>query len=114
MPRILVVDDDELLLEWLQGELSARGHKVLTAAHGGDALTIARLVHPHLVLLDASLPGLDGFQILERLRAERPALPVIMLTGRNGRQDVMTGMKLGVRDYLVKPVDIHTLVSRID
>ena len=114
MPTILVVDDDKLLLEWLDAELTDHGHEVVTAAHGGDALTIARLTRPHLVILDGSLPGLDGFEILERLRAERPALPVIMLTGRNGRQDVMKGMKLGVRDYVVKPVDIRTLISRID
>lgn len=114
MPTILVVDDDKLLLEWLDGELSDRGHQVFTAAHGGDALAIARTSRPHLVILDGSLPGLDGFQILERLRADRPNLPVIMLTGRSAKHDVMQGLKLGLRDYVVKPVDIHALVSRID
>ena len=114
MPTILIVDDDKMLLEWLDGELSDRGHEVVTASHGGDALTIAGITRPHLVILDGSLPGLDGFEILERLRADRPHLPVIMLTGRNGKEHVLKGVKLGVRDYVVKPVDIHTLTARID
>lgn len=113
--RILIADDDPFLRELLVHKLSGAGHQVHTAEDGGSALSQAREMTPDLVVLDAMMPILDGFEVLRRLRGD-PAtadIPVIMLTSLRREEDIVGALKLGAADYLVKPFIPDELVARI-
>ena len=113
--RVLICDDDELLLDLVQYRLSNRGYEVVTAKDGKEALDRARKVAPDAMLLDAMMPGVDGYEVLRRLR-EDPALakiPVIMLTARKQENDILTALELGADDYMVKPFIPEELVARL-
>ncbi|WP_338504007.1 response regulator [Sphingomonas kaistensis] len=113
--RILVCDDDELLVELLQFRLSAKGFEVLAAEHGQAAMTIATDAKIDAVVLDAMMPQLDGYEVLRRLR-EMPAtstVPVIMLTARKGERDIVEALRLGASDYLAKPFMPEELIARL-
>ncbi|MFN7107258.1 MAG: response regulator transcription factor [Brevundimonas sp.] len=113
--RILIADDDAFLRELLVHKLSAAGHQVSTAEDGGSALFQAREMSPDLVILDAMMPILDGFEVLRRLRADpdTATIPVIMLTSLKREEDIVGALKLGAADYLVKPFIPDELVARI-
>lgn len=116
MARILVIDDDDLLTELVSFTLEAHGHEVVTAPDGESGLELALREPFDLVVLDGILPGLDGLEVLRRLRGE-PAtaeLPVIMLSARKDERDVVGGLSLGAEDYLVKPFIPEELAVRID
>jgi DNA-binding response OmpR family regulator len=114
---VLVVDDDDLLRRLLRHRLEARGFEVEEAEDGKQAL--ARLeggpTLPDVLVLDAMMPSVDGFEVLRRLRAEAATarLPVVMLTARREEADVLSGLRLGADDYLVKPFMPEELVLRI-
>lgn len=113
--RILVADDDPLLLALVEHKLRGRGYEVETAEDGETALDRIRAAPPDLVVLDAMMPGKDGFGVL-RSMAEDPAtadIPVVMLTARRQESDVLTGLRLGAREYMVKPFMPEELVQRI-
>ena len=114
-PKILVVDDDELLRDLLEFKLRSRGYEVELAEDGEAALAAASAAPPDLIVLDGMMPGLDGFQVLQRLAdsGETREVPVIMLTARRQEQDVVAGLSLGAHDYLVKPFLPDELVLRI-
>jgi two-component system alkaline phosphatase synthesis response regulator PhoP len=114
-PKILVVDDDELLRDLLEFKLRSRGYEVELAEDGEAALEAASASPPDLIVLDGMMPGLDGFQVLQRLSdsGETRDVPVIMLTARRQEQDVVAGLSLGAQDYLVKPFLPDELVLRI-
>lgn len=102
--RVLIVEDDQFLRELLDRKLKSEGFAVETAIEGESALTKVKTFKPEIVLLDVILPGVDGFSILEQLKAD-PALvgiPVVMLTNLGQKDDVEKGMKLGAVGYLVK------------
>lgn len=113
--RILIADDDPFLRELLVHKLSAAGHQVFTAEDGGSALAQAREMMHDLVVLDAMMPIVDGFEVLRRLRADpaTAAIPVIMLTSLRREEDIVGALKLGAADYLVKPFIPDELVARI-
>ncbi|HYD29560.1 MAG TPA: response regulator [Azospirillaceae bacterium] len=115
MATILVTDDDSLLRDLVEFKLIQRGYDVLTAEEGETALTIAAERRPDLIVLDGMMPGMDGFQVLRRLQetAETATIPVIMLTARRQERDIVAGLSLGARDYLVKPFMPEELVARI-
>jgi len=114
-PRILVVDDNEMNVDILRSRLLAQGYEVLTASDGEEGLATARAQHPDLILLDVMMPGLDGFEVCRRLRADAalPFMPIILVTAKDDSQDVIAGLDAGADEYLTKPVDLAALVARV-
>lgn len=110
--RILVVDDDRALAEMLSMALQAEGFLTDHAVDGLAAVDLFREVKPDLVLLDVMLPGLDGIEVCERIRANS-GVPIIMLTARTDTRDVVRGLEAGADDYVVKPFKSAELVARI-
>jgi DNA-binding response OmpR family regulator len=113
MPKqLLLVDDDALLRRSLTFNLQKAGYSVQTAASAEDAISLARLDRPDLVLLDISLPGIDGLEALRTFR-DQMGVAVIMLTGRRRELDQVVGLELGADDYVTKPFDLDVLLARI-
>ena len=113
--RILVVDDIEANRRLLQAKLEAQYHTVLLAENGLQALEVARLEHPEIILLDVMMPGMDGYEVCRRLKAD-PAtsyIPVVMVTALSELEDRVKGLDAGAEDFLTKPVDDFLLNSRI-
>ena len=113
MPRVLVVDDDLTVAEVVLGYLRRDGFEAAHAADGLAALAIAAAAPPDLVVLDLMLPGIDGLEVCRRLRAERPDLPVVMLTARGEEEDRIAGLEVGADDYVVKPFRPRELALRV-
>lgn len=111
--RILVVDDEENIVELLSVSLKFQGFEVHTAANGPAALDRAREVHPDAVILDVMMPGMDGFGVLRRLRADGIDAPALFLTARDTLQDKITGLTLGGDDYVTKPFSLEEVVARL-
>jgi len=112
--RILIADDDPLLRALLVHRLSADGHQLSTAENGGEALTAIREGSPDLIVLDALMPVMDGFEVLRRIKAEGVSeAPVIMLTALKREQDIVGALQLGAADYLVKPFIPDELSQRV-
>lgn len=111
---VLLVDDEEAFVSVLAERLEARGLKVDTAGDGEIALAKAGKKAFDAILLDLAMPGLDGIQTLNALLEINPDLQVILLTGRATLGEAVEAMKLGALDFLEKPADIATLVSRIE
>ena len=110
---ILVVDDDAPIRRMLQRTLAAEGHDVSAAADGGSALAAVERAVPDLVVLDVAMPGMDGFAVCRRLRAKGLALPILLLTARDGVPDRVAGLDAGADDYLIKPFATEELVARV-
>ncbi len=110
--RVLVVDDEVPILELVREYLSSEGMDVALAQDGPSALDSVRDRHPDVVVLDVMLPGLDGFEVLRRLRTFSDAY-VIMLTARAEEVDRIVGLSVGADDYLVKPFSPRELVARV-
>lgn len=110
--KLLVVEDDLILLETLEYNLEAEGYRVFTATDGLVALEVARKEQPDLVVLDVMLPGLDGFEVCRILRRET-AVPILMLTARAGETDRVVGLEVGADDYLTKPFSMRELLARV-
>jgi len=110
--HILVIEDDEGILQVLQRGLSYEGYSVETALDGRDGLVRARLRPPTLVILDWMLPGLDGLEVCQRLRAAGN-VPILMLTAKDTVADRVEGLDAGADDYLVKPFEFDELLARI-
>ena len=113
MPRVLVIDDDPSVTAVLRRGLAYEGFQVDVAGTGSQGLNLARDHTPDLVVLDLMLPGLDGFEVLKRLRTADAALPVMMLTARDASADQVKGLESGADDYVVKPFTFAVLVARI-
>lgn len=112
--RILIADDDPLLRALLVHRLSADGHEIMTAEDGAQALTLIGEQRPDLIVLDALMPVMDGFEVLRRIKAGGVTdAPVIMLTALKREQDIVGALKLGAADYLVKPFIPDELGHRI-
>ena len=109
---ILVVDDEATLRETLVEALELEGYRAIPAADGREALARFRAEQPDLVLLDLMLPELSGVEVCRILRAES-AVPIIMLTARDGEVDKVVGLELGADDYVTKPFSLRELTARI-
>jgi Response regulators consisting of a CheY-like receiver domain and a winged-helix DNA-binding domain len=116
MPRILIADDDPLLRALLHHRLTADGHEVIALEDGGDVIEVVRTQLPDLVVLDAMMPVMDGFEILRRLHADPAAraVPVVMLTALRREEDIVSALQLGAVDYLSKPFIPSELSQRIN
>jgi two-component system KDP operon response regulator KdpE len=112
MARILIIDDDRSLLELLSGYLERQAYDVTTAASGQLGLTIFADQGADLVILDVTMPGLDGWQVLARLR-EQSDVPIVMLTARSDEPEVLRGFSAGADDYVSKPFSFAQLVARV-
>lgn len=111
MERVLLVEDDDGLASAVVRELGASGLSVVRAVSGEEALRLLERDPPDLVLLDWGLPGIDGLEVLRRLR-RTSAVPVLMLTARDEEADRVLGLEVGADDYLVKPFSPRELVAR--
>ena len=110
--RILVVDDEPRMINFIRMNLELEGHQVIEAHNGLEALESVRTKLPDLVLLDVMMPELDGFETLRMLR-EFSTIPVIMLTAKSEENDKVYGLELGADDYITKPFGPRELTSRI-
>jgi DNA-binding response OmpR family regulator len=111
--KLLLVEDDFDLSAALSGSLVTRGFEVLCCADGIEALTAARKRVFDVIVLDLTLPGLDGLELLQRLRGDGKRTPVLVLTARGAVGERVAGLKAGADDYLAKPFDLEELVARL-
>ena len=110
---ILVVDDDAPIRRMLERTLAAEGYAVESAVDGGDALVSVERSTPDLILLDVTMPGLDGLAVCRRLRDKGLATPVLLLTARDELDDRVAGLDAGADDYVVKPFETVELLARV-
>jgi DNA-binding response OmpR family regulator len=113
MQRILVIDDDPAVTSLLKRGLSYEGFAVDTAKSGVEGLVIARDRPSDLVILDVMMPGMGGFEVLQRLRAADDNLPVLMLTAKDAPNDQVQGLEAGADDYMIKPFTFEVLLARV-
>jgi two-component system response regulator RegX3 len=111
-PRLLVVDDEDAILEFVSFNLRKEGYEVMTASDGDEALALAAVNAFDLVILDIMLPGTDGFEVCRRLRAAGE-VPVLFLSARDTELDKVVGLEIGGDDYLAKPFGIRELQARV-
>lgn len=107
--RVLVIDDDPGIREYLQALASRQGYRVFAAADGEEALERLEETRPDIVTLDAILPGMDGLETLRRLKQRMPEVPVVMLSGHGQARTIVEAMRLGASDFLRKPFEVEEL-----
>src|SRR3954467_4141589 len=112
-PAVLLVDDDARILRMLERTLAAEGYDVSVASDGGTALARVERSVPDLIVLDVTMPGLDGLAVTRRLRARRLAAPILLLPAGDAREERVAGLDAGADDYLVKPFEIEELMARV-
>jgi two-component system, OmpR family, alkaline phosphatase synthesis response regulator PhoP len=110
--RILLVDDEPAIVETVRAYLEAEGYAVQTASDGPEALTLARSFHPDVIVLDLMLPGLDGLEVLRRLR-QASDVYVLLLTAKTHETDKVVGLTMGADDYVTKPFSPRELIARV-
>lgn len=111
--RILVVEDDATIRSGLRDALRSEGYEVLEAADGREGLDKGLREDPDLIILDLMLPGMDGYEVLARLRKDAVETPVLVLTARGLEEDRVKGFALGADDYVVKPFSLAELLARV-
>ena len=116
MAKILIADDDVILVEMLRFRLEGARHEVVTAEDGAEALAKAEVERPDLIVLDSMMPVLAGPEVLARLKSD-PSMsktPVVMLTSRDGEVDIVTALKNGASEYIIKPFIPQELLVRVE
>ena len=111
--RILIVDDEERIVNFLRSKLKASGYEVLTASNGLEGLEQAQAQEPDFIVLDLLMPKMDGLEMLKELRTFS-MVPVIILTAKGADADRIKGLQIGADDYLPKPFNPDELVARIE
>ena len=111
--RILVVDDEPNIVDVVSMALRFQGFAVESAGTGAEAIAAVASFRPHLIVLDVMLPDMEGFDVAERLGAQRARVPIIFLTARDATDDKIRGLTLGGDDYVTKPFSLEELVARI-
>ena len=111
--HVLIVEDDPGIARFLERGLAAHGHRSVNVDNGHDGVIMAADESVDFVLLDIMLPGMDGQEVLRRIRARRPGLPVLMLTARDEVRDKVMALDSGADDYLTKPFDLEELLARM-
>jgi DNA-binding response OmpR family regulator len=115
LARILIVEDEANIVMLISVRLERLGHTVSAAGTGGAAIAAARELAPDLILLDVLIPEINGFQVLQQLKAN-PAtapIPVLMLSARGHEHDIAAGLEGGAEDYIVKPFSFPELIARV-
>jgi DNA-binding response OmpR family regulator len=111
--KLLIVEDERRMVELLRKGLAEEGHTVVCAMDGVEGLRLCRNHEYDVVILDVMLPKLDGYGLVERLRSEKIATPVLMLTARDTVSSVVHGLDLGADDYMTKPFSFQELLARL-
>jgi two-component system, OmpR family, phosphate regulon response regulator PhoB len=116
MAKILLAEDEKQIADMISFKLTNGGHQVIRAQDGEQAYSLAGQELPDLILLDAMMPGISGFEVLRRLKADTTlrAIPVIMVTAKGHERDVLSGLKGGAVDYIVKPFSLKELSARVE
>src|SRR6266542_2419219 len=109
---IMVVDDEHKLRDLIRVYLEQEGYRVVEAGHGREALYVARVENPHLLILDLMMPEMRGYEFMRSFSKEAET-PVIMLTAKVEDQDKILGLELGADDYLTKPFNVRELIARV-
>jgi two-component system, OmpR family, response regulator len=112
-PRVLVVDDEPNIVDVITMALRYQGFEAASAATGQEALAAVASFRPQVMILDVMLPDMEGFEVAERLGAERGHVPIIFLTARDATEDKLRGLTTGGDDYMTKPFSLEELVARI-
>ena len=112
MARVLVVDDEPVLVDTIRYKLRREGYEVHVAGDGVEGLRLAQAAAPDIVVLDLMLPGLDGLEVCRQLRRQS-TVPILMLTAKDDEVDKIVGLEVGADDYMTKPFSLHELVARI-
>ena len=115
MARILIVEDEANIVKLISIRLERLGHSINSADNGSTALDLAREITPDLILLDVMIPVLNGFQVLQQLKADpvTAPIPVLMLTARGHERDIVAGIEGGADDYIIKPFSFPELIARV-
>jgi two-component system, OmpR family, KDP operon response regulator KdpE len=111
-PRILIVDDDAAIRATLAEQLASRDYEITSAADGGEGFDRFRLDPPDLVLTDLAMPGVDGYELIRRIRSVS-AVPILVLSVRGGDAEKVRALDLGADDYVVKPFSMVELLARV-
>jgi two-component system, OmpR family, response regulator len=111
--RVLAVDDESSLTELLSMAMRYEGWQVTTAASGNEAVKAAREIRPDAIVLDMMLPDFDGLEVMRRIRAEDPDVPVIFLTAKDAVSDRINGLTAGGDDYVTKPFSLEEVIARL-
>jgi two-component system OmpR family response regulator len=111
--RLLVVDDEPNIVELLSASLRFAGFEVASAADGQQALKLVESFQPELVVLDVMMPGIDGFEVVRRMRGRQQLMPVLFLTARDATEDKIAGLTIGADDYITKPFSLEEVIARI-
>ena len=111
--RVLLVDDEEEFVETLADRLQMRDLEASTAHNGEEALSVVKEDEPDVIVLDLKMPGIDGIEVLRRVKKAYPRVEVIILTGHGSQKDEEAARSLGAFDYVTKPADLDKLVPRI-
>lgn len=116
MAKILLAEDDKQIADMISFKLSNSGHQVVRVQDGEQAVMLVARDKPDLILLDAMMPGLNGFEVLRRLKADSAvrSIPVIMVTAKGHERDVLAGLRGGAVDYIVKPFSLKELSARVE
>ena len=116
MAKILVAEDEKQIADMIAFKLTNSGHQVIRAQDGEQAMKLAKSDSPDLIMLDAMMPGLGGFEVLRRLKADATlrSVPVIMVTAKGHERDVLSGLRGGAVDYVVKPFSLKELAARVE
>jgi len=109
MPRVLVVDDEPAAVELLKEFLTAKGYQVITAFSGDEALSKVKEERPHLILLDVSMPKMNGLEVLQRVREIDQEVGIIMVTAIHEEATGRNALSMGAFDYITKPLDLQYL-----
>lgn len=114
--KVLVIEDDPSASELMVYTLEPKGYQVITASNGLEGLKKAMDERPDLIILDIMLPGLDGYEVCQRLRREPETvgLPILMMSAKARQDDVDTGIKVGGDDYLTKPVKPSEILAKVE
>ncbi|MAT42055.1 MAG: DNA-binding response regulator [Anaerolineaceae bacterium] len=111
--RILIIEDDQAIVRVLKRSLTYEGYQVDAAYDGEEGITLYKRIKPDLLILDWMLPGMDGLEVCDRLRASEENVPILMLTAKDNTQDRVFGLDAGVDDYMVKPFELEELTARV-
>jgi len=116
MARILIAEDEKQIADMIAFKLTNSGHQIIRAQDGEQALQLALKDPPDLIMLDAMMPGLSGFEVLRRLKSDSAlrSVPVIMVTAKGHERDVLSGLRGGAADYVVKPFSLKELAARVE
>lgn len=111
--KLLIVEDEERMADLLRKGLTEEGHTPTLAADGVEGLALAKSYEFDVIILDVMMPGMTGYELAKRLRAEKVSTPILMLTAKDSVPDIVRGLDLGADDYMTKPFSFEELVARL-